>query len=425
MNLSYQMKAARKASYLLAASNSQTRNTILKAFRDALDSSRDEIIIANNTDLEHAGNTGLANALCKRLVLDNKKIDALLNGIDDLIKIPDPLSIVDMKRALDDGLILSRKSVPIGVIGVIFESRPDALVQISCLCIKSGNVVVLKGGSEASNTNRTLFDILHSAIGTVGPDFSDCINLVETREEIKQLLAMDEYIDLMIPRGSNDLVRYIKNNTRIPVLGHADGICHMYIDRSADPDMSVKLVYDAKCQYPAVCNAIETLLVHRDCARTQLPRICSALAGVRLKGDKAACEIYAMENASEKDWSTEYNDLILSIRIVESLEKAVEHINHYGSHHTDAIVCNDTLAAEYFLLNVDSASVFHNCSTRFADGFRYGFGAEVGISTNKIHARGPVGIEGLTIYKYILNGSGQAVAPYADGRKIFIHKDLV
>jgi glutamate-5-semialdehyde dehydrogenase len=419
------MKSAKKASYILAASDESLRNRILIEFATQLDKSRAEIAEANARDLKLAEEALISGSMYKRLILDDRKISVLIKGIEDLIKTPDPLADVDLKRELDNGLVLSRKRVPIGVIGVIFESRPDALVQISSLCVKSGNVVVLKGGKEALYTNRRLFEILQGAVRLVDEKYTQCMHLVETREEIKQLLAMNEYIDLMIPRGSNQLVSYIQNNTKIPVLGHADGICHMYIDSSADPEMAVKLVYDAKCQYPAVCNALETLLIHYEAAEKILPSICAALDKVEWRGDEKTRSIVTMKPASGEDWSTEYNDLVLSIKTVGSVVEAVDHINTFGSHHTDAIVANDKTASDYFVRNVDSAAVLHNCSTRFSDGFRFGFGAEVGISTNKIHARGPVGIEGLTIYKYILEGNGQDVAPYADGTKAFTHKDLI
>jgi glutamate-5-semialdehyde dehydrogenase len=320
--------------------------------------------------------------------------------------------------------MLYKVSVPIGVIGVIFESRPDALIQIASLCLKSGNAVILKGGQEARQTNSELYQAICQALEATDVLSKDSVQLMETREEINELLKLDEYIDLMIPRGSNQLVRYIKEHTKIPVLGHADGICHLYIDRESDEQMALDVTFDAKCQYPAVCNAIETLLVHEAVAGSFLPRLRERLKEVELRGDERTRGIISVTPATEEDWATEYNDLILSIKIVSSLPEAVEHINRYGSHHTDGIITGNQAAAEQFMNLVDSASVMWNCSTRFADGFRYGFGAEVGISTNKIHARGPVGLEGLTIYKYKLLGSGQPVAAYAEGKKKFTHKTL-
>ncbi len=425
MTLSEQMKRAKSASYSLAAATADLRNSALENIKKVLNGNLSDILEANKTDLEIAEKSGLRGSLYKRLILNGKKINDLCSGIDDLINTEDPLSITDMKRELDKGLVLYRKRVPIGVIGVIFESRPDAFVQISSLCLKSGNAAILKGGKEAANTNRALHKVITEALRETDPLFKDINILVETREEIHDMLSYDRYIDLIIPRGSNQLVSYIKENTKIPVLGHADGICHMYIDKDSDLKMAADLVYDAKCQYPAVCNAIETLLVHKDVAAEYLPVICSRLNKVELRGDETAGKIVNMGTAQDKDWSTEYNDMILSVRIVDDIRQAVEHINNYGSHHTDAIITGNQNAADYFISNVDSSSVMHNCSTRFADGFRYGFGAEVGISTNKIHARGPVGMEGLTIYKYILTGHGESVAPYTDGTRKFIHKDLI
>ncbi|MBA7695010.1 Gamma-glutamyl phosphate reductase [subsurface metagenome] len=336
----------------------------------------------------------------------------------------DPVGKTLLVRELDKGLVLRKNTVPIGVIGVIFESRPDALVQISSLCVKSGNVVILKGGSEALHSNRILFELIREAAEATDPVFKDTLHLVETREQIGELLELDRWIDLMIPRGSNELVRRIQENTRIPVLGHAEGICHLYVDREADLDMAVEVAYDAKCQYPAVCNAIETLLVHSGAAEEYLPRLADRLEGVELRGDERTRGIIEARTAEESDWRAEYNDLILSIRMVDSLDEAVDHINTYGSHHTDSIITGSEAAARRFLADVDSSSVMWNCSTRFADGFRYGLGAEVGISTGKIHARGPVGLEGLTSSKYILEGDGQIVSGYADGSRRFTHRDL-
>ncbi|MDY6958718.1 MAG: glutamate-5-semialdehyde dehydrogenase, partial [Halobacteriota archaeon] len=308
----------------------------------------------------------------------------------------------------------------------VFESRPDALVQISTLCIKSGNAVILKGGSEAINSNRILFDLIKSAV-EADDRFKDTLQLVETREDVNDLLKLDEYIDLMIPRGSNALVRYIKGNTKIPVLGHADGVCHLYVDRDADIDMALSVSFDSKCQYAAVCNAMETLLVHRSIASEFLPKMKELFdkENVELRGDPEVCEIIKAIEATEDDWTTEYNDMTLSIKVVGSLEEAIDHINRYGSHHTDAIVTRDEAASRIFMDEVDSSSVMWNCSTRFADGYRYGLGSEVGISTSKIHSRGPVGLEGLVIYKYKLFGAGQIVADYAEDRSNFTHKRIL
>jgi glutamate-5-semialdehyde dehydrogenase len=329
---------------------------------------------------------------------------------------------------MDKGLTLFRVTCPIGVIGAVFESRPDALVQIACLCIKSGNAVLLKGGSEAAHSNRVLVDVIAKAAEGVSPDFRNAVQLLPGREAVERLLSLDDCVDLLIPRGSNEFVKFIKAHTSIPVLGHADGICHVYVDRKANIGHAVEICFDAKCQYPAVCNAMETLLVHRDAAERFLPRMAArfAEAGVELRGcPKTRAILPESKKAIGKDWKTEYLDLILSIKIVDTVEEAVRHINTYGSHHTDAIISRDRKALSYFMQYVDSASVMSNCSTRFADGFRYGMGAEVGISTNRIHARGPVGMDGLVTYNYRLMGTGQIVADYTGSHaRTFTHKTL-
>ena len=328
---------------------------------------------------------------------------------------------------LDDGLVLDKVTTPIGVVAVVFESRPDALVQISTLCLKSGNAAILKGGSEAKETNSALARAIVEGTMKADAGFKDAVQLMSTREEVRELLDQDDLVDLVIPRGSNQLVRSIQESTRIPVLGHSAGVCHTYVDGEADLEMAVKVAFDAKCQYPAVCNAMETLLVHEDVAKTFLPRMAKkyAEANVEIRGDQRSRELIQANEATEDDWYAEYNDLILSIKIVSSLEEAVEHINKYGSHNTDAIITGNIEKAKRFMDTVDSASVLWNCSTRFADGFRYGLGAEVGISTNKTHARGPVGLEGLVIYKYRLSGKGHVVADYAgDDGKHFTHRKI-
>jgi glutamate-5-semialdehyde dehydrogenase len=308
---------------------------------------------------------------------------------------------------------------------VIFESRPDALVQISSLCLKSGNAVLLKGGSEASKTNRMLADVIKSASVAAGAP-EGWIHLLETRDDVNAMLKLDDYVDLIIPRGSNEFVRYIMDNSAIPVLGHADGICHVYVDGEADQDMAVAVVVDSKAQYVAVCNAAETLLVHSEIASEFVPRVVDELrkAGVEVRGCPVCAELADVLPADESDWSAEYLDYIISIRVVDSLECAIEHINRYGSGHTDVIVTSNGVSAGRFMDLVDSGDVFWNCSSRFSDGFRYGLGAEVGISTNKIHARGPVGLEGLLIYKWKLIGAGHTVAPYAAGDRSFTHRPL-
>ena len=413
MSIAQIAKKAKSASILLSAVKTDVKNTALAKIAEALKSRSAEIIAANQKDLRLAEKNKLAGPLLKRLKFDEGKIADTIAGIESLTQ-------------LDEGLNLYKVSCPIGVIGVVFESRPDALVQISTLCLKSGNAVLLKGGSEAANTNKILTKVIADA--SVKANIPDgWIQLLETRQDVAEMLKMDEDIDLVIPRGSNEFVRYIMNHTNIPVLGHADGICHVYVDAGADIDMAVKISVDSKCQYVAVCNATETLLVDSKIAKEFLPKVKAAFdaKNVELRGDKNTRAFIKAKPATEKDWSTEYLDYILSIKVVDGVDEAIEHINHYGSHHTDAIVTRDKAAAEKFLDLVDSAGVFWNCSTRFADGYRYGLGAEVGISTTKIHARGPVGLEGLLIYKWKLLGSGQIVADYADGRKKFTHKKLV
>ena len=424
MTVREQAEAARKASFRMASASSQSKDRALEAVASAIDGARREVLAENRKDEEQASKTGLKDALLKRLVLTDRKIDEITASVRDLVRLDDPVGRRRLARELDDGLILTQVSVPIGVVGVIFESRPDALVQISTLALKSGNAVILKGGSEAAGSNRILFRLVREAAEAVDPVFRGAFQLVETREDVRELLALDTLIDLMIPRGSNELVRSIQEATRIPVLGHAEGVCHVYVDADADLDMAVAVAYDAKCQYPAVCNAMETLLVHQAVAGEFLPRLAERLEGVELRGDQATQSVISCRAATEADWRSEYNDLILSIRVVASLEGAVEHINTYGSHHTDSIVTTDRAAARAFLAGVDSSSVMWNCSTRFADGFRYGLGAEVGISTGKVHARGPVGLEGLTSTKYVLEGTGQVVADYAQGRRRFTHRAL-
>jgi glutamate-5-semialdehyde dehydrogenase len=426
MDLTTLAKSAKKAGILLSAANTERKNTALKAIAWALKQNAAEITRANEQDIEQAKDEKLALALLKRLKFSENKINDVCSGIEDLIKLDDPVGKTLYAIQMDKGLELYKVSCPIGVIGVIFESRPDALVQISTLCLKSGNAVLLKGGTEAANTNQVLTKIIHdSSIKAAIPE--NWIQLLHTRSDVHAMLGMDKFIDLLLPRGSNQFVRFIMDNTNIPVLGHADGICHVYVDNQADIGMAVKITVDSKTQYVAVCNAAETLLVHKDIAERFLPEVKSALEakGVELRGCEKTRKIIDIKPADEKDWLTEYLAEILSIRTVDSLDQAIEHINTYGSHHTDTIVTQSRTAAADFLELVDSANVFLNASTRFSDGYRYGLGAEVGISTSKIHARGPVGLEGLVIYKWKLLGSGQIVADYtgANARQ-FTHKKL-
>ncbi|MFA5554977.1 MAG: glutamate-5-semialdehyde dehydrogenase [Phycisphaerae bacterium] len=425
MNISELAKQAKTAAISLAAVKSEVKNTALNAIADSLKKNTQQILSANQKDLKKAEADNLAAPLLKRLKFDEKKIADCVSGIESLITLEDPVGKTLSATKLDKGLELYKVSCPIGLIGVVFESRPDALVQISTLCLKSGNAVLLKGGSEAANTNKILADLISHATEDIGIP-KGWLGLLETRQDVAEMLKLDEYIDLLIPRGSNEFVKHIMANTNIPVLGHADGICHVYIDGEADIDMAVKITVDSKCQYCAVCNAAETLLVARKIAKDFLPKIRTALEEkqVELRGCDKTRKIIDIKEAVEQDWSTEYLDYILSIKVVDGVDEAIEHINKYGSHHTDAIVTNDKSAAAKFMELVDSADVFWNCSTRFADGFRYGLGAEVGISTTKIHSRGPVGLEGLLIYKWKLIGSGQIVDDYSSGKKHFTHKKL-
>ena len=398
----------KQAAIRLAAADASVKNGALRQIAGALERHKEKIIAANREDLARSKEENLAPPLLKRLVFDEEKIETVINGINDLIELEDPVGKTLLATELDVGLELYRVTCPIGVIGVIFESRPDALVQIAALCLKSGNGVLLKGGSEARETNRILSEIIITAAEEAGiPQNWAC--LLETRDDVRDMLKMDDYIDLIIPRGSNEFVRYIMEHSNIPVLGHADGICHCYVDAAADLAMAEKIVVDSKTQYVAVCNALETLLVHEKVAPEFLPRLQNSLAekNVEIVGCPKVQEIIAVPRAGEEDWRTEYLDYKVAVKVVASLEEAVDHINTYGSGHTDAIVTENKEAAAYFMNYVDSGNVFWNCSTRFSDGFRYGFGAEVGIGTGKIHARGPVGLDGLVIYKYKLIGSAR------------------
>ena len=415
-------KRAKAASTPLSDTSVELRNRALLAMAEALRVHSAEIGEANGRDLEASRDLG--DALQKRLVFDEKKLRGVVDGLEALASLPDPLGRVLTRTELAEGLHLRRVTCPIGVIGIIFEARPDALVQISSLCLKSGNAVLLKGGKEALHTNRILAEVIRNATEAVGLP-GDWIQLLETREEVNGMLRLNEYIDLIVPRGSNSFVKYIMENTTIPVLGHSAGLCHLFLDASANLEKAVAIAVDAKTQAPATCNTVETLLVHKDAASRLLPAVCDALrnAGVELRGDEMSRSLVTwMKPATEEDWSTEYLALILSVKVVDDLAAAIAHINRFGSHHTDAIVTEDAAAAELFQRRVDSADVFWNASTRFAAGARLCLGAEVGISTSKIHARGPVGLEGLTIYKWLLSGQGDTVAPFADGRRAFTHR---
>ncbi|MDR0898374.1 MAG: glutamate-5-semialdehyde dehydrogenase [Oscillospiraceae bacterium] len=394
----------------LATAPDALRRAALLACADALEANAPAIFAANADDLARAAAEGLAMPLQKRLRFDQKKLHEVCDELRALCGLPDPLGRTLMATRLADGLDLYRVSCPIGVIGVIFESRPDALVQIAALCLRSGNAVLLKGGREALQTCRALFQAMDAAIRGAGlPEGWGA--LLETRADVAEMLGMDDCIDLLIPRGSNAFVRHIMDNSRIPVLGHADGVCHAYVDQAANLETAIPVVVDSKAQYPAVCNAIETLLVHQVIAPVALPRLNDALraAGVTLRGCERTRAIIDCDTAEDADFGAEYLDLIIAVKVVDSLDAAIAHINRHGSGHTDVILTEDADAARAFLARVDSAGVYWNCSTRFADGYRYGLGAELGIATGKVHARGPMGLEGLCTYKYKLLGHGQTV----------------
>jgi len=421
-------KRSREASLKIANSNVESRNQAILGIAEEIDSQRQHLAVANSKDVSNATQSGLADPIVKRLKLDDAKIDSIIKGLRAVAKLDDPLNRTLLSIEMDQGLELYKITCPIGVVCAIFESRPDALVQIASLCLKSANAVILKGGVEAKNTNSILSDCIRKCLQRFEEIPEDTVQLIETREDIDKLLKMDEYIDLLLPRGSSSLVKYVKENTRIPVLGHAEGICHEYVDADADVDMAVEICYDAKVQHPAVCNAMNALLIHKDIAPRFLPKIAERYqkAHVELRGDECTRKLLPQtKTVTEKDWSTEYLDLILAIKIVDSMKEAVDHINRYSTHHTDGIVTNNMSNAKLFLNDVSSAVVLHNASTRFSDGYRFGLGAEVGISTGKTHARGPVGLEGLVTYKYVVVGSGQIVSSYVgEHPKAFTHRPL-
>ena len=419
-------KKVKADSFLLMASSNEMRNTCLKNIIENLKKDKEHILAENKRDIENARLENISSSILSRLLFDGHKMDTVIAGINDLIKMPDPIGKITLKRELDEGLVLTRTTTPIGVIGVIFEARPDALVQIASLCIKSGNAAILKGGSEALLTNRALFESIKRAVKDSNLPEHALVQL-EARSDVSELLSCYEYVDLLIPRGSNSFVKYIMDNTNIPVMGHADGICHTYVDEDFDLDKSIRILVDAKTQYPSACNTTETILVHKNAVDKLFPRLNKAFNDARIKVFAHKNIIDKFDNAvpaTDNSFHTEYLEKTVNIKTVDDIDEAINHINTYGSHHTDAILTNIDSNADYFMNRVDSANVYKNCSTRFADGFRYGFGAEVGISTGKLHARGPVGLEGLCTYKYKLYGNGDIVADYADGKKEFHFKDL-
>ena len=409
-------KAAKQASLEIADISTELKNEALQKIAEMFEVHKDEIFDANKTDLEEAEELLAKGEITKstfnRLRLDEFKMRDMIQGVRDIASLEDPIGKKLLERELDKDLTLCKVSCPIGVLGIIFEARPDVISQISALAIKSSNAVILKGGKESKHTNQKIMEVINFALDMV-PNFpNNVIQQVFSRDDVKEMLECDEYINLIIPRGGNKLVKYIKENTNIPVLGHASGICHVFVDKSADVDMASKIAIDAKTQYPSACNAVETLLIHSNFQRASELLASLQLSEIKLVSDPEA-------------WDIEYGEKTLSYKFVNSIDEAIEHINTYGSGHTDSIVTSNPERAEKFMNKVDSAGVYFNASTRFADGFRYGFGAEVGISTNKTHARGPVGLEGLTIYKYKLVGNGHIVDDYAKGKKKFHHKDIV
>ena len=432
MQVQESAQRAKDAALRLATLSTETKNRALEAIAEALIEHREHILEANRRDVAQASSLvergELARPLLDRLKLTEHKVLEMATGVRSVASLPDPVGRTLAAIELDTGLVLTQMTCPIGVIGAIFESRPDAVPQIASLCWKAGNAVMMKGGSEAQASNRVLGQVIRGALASVDSSCVDAVQMVETREDVHALLALDEYIDLFVPRGSNAFVRYIQEHTRVPVLGHSEGLCLAYVDQHADLARAVAVCYDAKVQYPAVCNAIETVLVHRQVAETFLPMLASAYrqAGVEMRGCAVTRAILPdVLEATAADWDTEYLDLIVSLRVVASLEEAIAHINQHGSGHTDTILTEDPEAAAQFLERVDSATVMHNASTRFADGFRFGKGAEVGISTNKTPARGPVGLDGLVIYKYRLVGQGHVVADYVGPQaKPFTHRHL-
>jgi len=408
-------KTAKAASFKLASISTELKNSALEAIATSIEKNQQKILEANALDLVNAlklvKSGKLSNAVYDRLKLDENKMRDMIVGIRSVIKLEDPINNELLVRQLDMGLNLYKVSCPIGVIGIIFEARPDVITQISALAIKSSNVLILKGGKEAINTNKTIFEAIIEALDNIEEFPKNVISQIFSHDDVAQMLKMEKYVDLIIPRGGNELVKYIKDNTKIPVLGHADGICHIFVDDTADLDMAINILIDSKTQYPSACNSVETLLIHKDFKFNN--ELLEALKGMEIK-----------LISDPESWACEYSDKILAYRFVDGIDEAIEHVNTYASGHTDCIITNNKENAEKFLSIVDSAGVYHNVSTRFADGYRYGFGAEVGISTNKTHARGPVGLDGLTIYKFKLYGNGHIVKDYAEGKKQFTHKDI-
>ena len=425
-DLQQKVSEVKKASLKICQATNDERKISLNKMASLLIENSEKILNANKKDLLLAQNKGISKSLLSRLNLSKDKLLIAIEGIKHVANLTDPIGQIQINKELSQGLILQRKTVPIGVIGVIFESRPDAVVQISSLAIRSGNGVILKGGSEAYHTNLAIVDALQKGLDKSSID-KNSICLLKDRNESMAMLNLEKDINLIIPRGSNELVKFIQANTKIPVLGHADGICHLYIDDNCNLDLAVKVALDSKIQYPSACNAIETLLINKNIASDFLRKAIPIFRkhNVQLRGDERSMSLGIKLSADHKDWSSEYLDLILSVKIVDDIDGAISHIQKFGSKHTDGIITENKKNAAKFMHVVDSAGVFHNCSTRFADGFRYGFGAEVGISTQTLPPRGPVGLEGLVTYKYFLQGSGHIVEDFSSGKETFTHKDII
>lgn len=425
-------RAAKQAALMMATLTTEEKNGALEAIARAIEANSERIVAANQADLAKAeqllAEGRLTKAFVKRLRMDSGKVKEVVRMVRSVAALEDPVGRTLYAIEMDEGLEVYRVSTPIGVVGAVFESRPDVLPQISSLCLKAGDAVILKGGSEAKETNEVLYQVIREASEAAGLP-KGWIQLIEAREEVAALLGLEEYVDLLVPRGSKEFVKYVMENTNIPVLGHADGICQVYVDRAADLDKALAICYDAKVQYPAVCNAVDTILVHEAVAQEFIPRLVARLreAGVEIWGCPRTRELVdeGVKPAGDREWGTEWLDLKVGIRVVDSLEAAIDHIHTYGSRHTDTIVTEDPATALRFLREVDSSTVLWNASTRFSDGYRYGLGAEVGISTGKLHARGPTGLEGLTIYKYVVIGRGHVVKDYvgSDARP-FTHRPL-
>jgi len=405
------VEKTKNVSSIISNLSTEEKNSFLEKLAQNIDKEKESIIKNNKKDVEKAKKMGYGSAFIDRLEISEKRVEKMIKSINDVRNLPDPAGKIIWENERPNGLIIKRKRVPIGVIGIIYESRPDVTIEASILCIKAGNCVILRGGKEARNSNRKLVEIMKKSLKETGIP-ADCVNLILSggRKGVKYLLKLYQFIDLIIPRGGESLIKVVVENSLIPVIKHYKGICHTYIDKYADVDMALKVSFNAKVQRPATCNATETLLVHKDIAEEFLPKIAKMFekAGVEIRGcEKTGKILKGIKKAKEDDWKTEYLDLIISIKIVNSVDEAIEHISKYGTSHSDAIITENKEIAEKFLKMVDSAAVYHNASTRFTDGGEFGLGAEIGISTDKIHARGPMGLEELTTYKYIIYGNGQ------------------